>query len=133
MVPSNVKLTIQSIRGLSKRQIYYAPIYSRSAIIFFIKHRVTGYFDTLFYCSILIFYLHSGLVIVTMLPDSLGRFGFNVKGGCDQVSITATCSYMKCWGSGSAGSACFWPPGSGYGSSSQRSFPFLIKVLSGLK
>jgi hypothetical protein len=34
-----------------------------------------------------------------MLPDSLGRFGFNVKGGCDQVSTTATNSQH--FGSGS--------------------------------
>lgn len=26
----------------------------------------------------------SGLTIITILPDEQGRFGFNVKGGCDQ-------------------------------------------------
>lgn len=29
----------------------------------------------------------SGLVIINMLPDEQGRFGFNVKGGHDQVEI----------------------------------------------
>jgi hypothetical protein len=58
-----------------------------------------SFFLYAFYSSVIIFYLHTGLVIVTMLPDSLGRFGFNVKGGCDQVSTTAT--YSQRFGSGS--------------------------------